>query len=53
MGLLSDMAVSSTGRLHAARAARSDAELRERCAAMPRPSPLRLSDGSFDLIAEL
>lgn len=53
MGLLSDMAASSTQRLQAARAALGDAELRERCAATPRPPRLQLSRESFDLIAEL
>jgi indole-3-glycerol phosphate synthase len=54
MGLLSDMAASSTQRLHVARAASSEAELRERCATLPRPPRLQLTaDRPFDLIAEL
>lgn len=53
MGLLDDMAASSTQRLHAARAALPETVLRERCAAMPRPPRLHLSPQGFDLIAEL
>lgn len=53
MGLLSDMATSGMQRLQAARASVSDAELRERCAAMPAAPRLQLSTRSFDLIAEL
>ena len=53
MGLLSDMTTSSTQRLQAARTALSEAALRERCAGLPPAPRLRLSDESFDLIAEL
>ena len=53
MGLLSDMAAGSKQRLVAARAVVSDAELRERCAALPTRPRLRLSTAGFDLIAEL
>ena len=53
MGLLSDMAAGSEQRLVAARAVVSDAELRERCAALPPLPRLRLSAAGFDLIAEL
>jgi len=53
MGLLSDMTVGSEQRLAAARAVVSDAELRERCAALPPAPRLRLSAAGFDLIAEL
>ena len=53
MGLLSDMTTSGMQRLQAARAVVSEAELRERCAATPRPPRLQLSTQSFDLIAEL
>jgi indole-3-glycerol phosphate synthase len=53
MGLLSDMAAGSKQRLVAARAVVSDAELRERCAALPTLPRLRLSTAGFDLIAEL
>lgn len=53
MGLLDDMAAGSAQRLAVARAAISEAELREICAAMPRPARLQLSDEAFDLIAEL
>jgi indole-3-glycerol phosphate synthase len=53
MGLLTDMAAGSTQRLAAARAKLSEAELRERCATLPRAPRLQLSGESFDLIAEL
>ncbi len=53
MGLLSAMAAGSEQRLAAARAVVSDAELRERCAALPAVSRLQLSAAGFDLIAEL
>jgi indole-3-glycerol phosphate synthase len=53
MGLLSDMALGSEQRLVAARAVVTDAELRERCAALPPVPRLRLSAAGFDLIAEL
>jgi indole-3-glycerol phosphate synthase len=53
MGLLSEMAAGSEQRLVAARAVVSDAELRERCAALPPVPGLRLSAAGFDLIAEL
>jgi indole-3-glycerol phosphate synthase len=53
MGLLSDMAAGSERRLAAARAVVSDAELAERCAALPRVQRLQLPAGGFDLIAEL
>ena len=53
MGLLDDMAAGSAQRLAVARAAVSEAELRERCASLPRPARLQLSGEAFDLIAEL
>jgi len=53
MGLLDDMAAGSAQRLAVARAAVSEAELRERCAGLPRPARLQLSGEAFDLIAEL
>ncbi len=53
MGLLDDMATGSTQRLAVARAVVSAAELRERCAGLPRPARLQLSGEAFDLIAEL
>jgi indole-3-glycerol phosphate synthase len=53
MGLLSDMASSSAQRVAAARAVLADETLRERCAATPRPAPLRFEARGFDLIAEL
>jgi indole-3-glycerol phosphate synthase len=53
MGLLSDMAAGSERRLAAARAVLGDAELRERCAALPPVPRLQLPATSFDVIAEL
>jgi len=53
MGLLSEMAAGSEQRLVAARAVVSDAELRERCAALPPVPRLRPSAAGFGLIAEL
>jgi indole-3-glycerol phosphate synthase len=53
MGLLFDMAASSEQRLRAARAVVSDADLQQRCLALPRPARLGLPDSGFDLIAEL
>jgi indole-3-glycerol phosphate synthase len=53
MGLLSEMAAGSEQRLVAARAAVSEAALREQCALLPRPARLALSAAGFDLVAEL
>ena len=53
MGLLSDMATSSARRSSEAQARVGESALRERCASLPPPPPLRLADDGFDLIAEL
>jgi indole-3-glycerol phosphate synthase len=53
MGLLSEMAAGSEQRLVAARAAVSEAALREQCALLPRAARLALSAAGFDLVAEL
>ncbi|HUK01854.1 MAG TPA: indole-3-glycerol-phosphate synthase [Steroidobacteraceae bacterium] len=50
---LDTMAAGSRERVARARAQLSDTALRERCQALPAPSPLRLSPARFDLIAEL
>jgi indole-3-glycerol phosphate synthase len=52
MGLLSDMAASSTRRSREAQALVPESTLRERCASMPKAPDLRLPDAGFDLIAE-
>lgn len=53
MSFLDDMAAASRARAQAARDVLPEVALRERLRGLPRPPPLRLSAGGFDLIAEL